>query len=135
MSLCDKFTYRLSDKKIFKTDVSLKPFEHIDGNIVDYIHIRTKVVDDNGIEIPTKKGVTLMPCELEELLPHMIMGKQSYEINGDRRRIWFAQNKDKPYLFNLKTLKLDGKENSIDLTMVEIRKINFVKDKLIVNPI
>ena len=127
-----KFTFRLIEKPIFRTDIALTPFENINGDIVDYIHIRTKVLDDKGIEKPTKNGVTLLPDELEELLPHMIMGKISHEIISEKRRVWFNKDKEKPYLYKLQTIKLDGKENSMVLSIVEIRRIHLVKDKLFV---
>ena len=129
MTFTEIYSYRISDKEYFKKDVSVRQFEDKENQKSFYFDIRTKFLNEKREILPTKRGVVLKPCEFEELMPYMLNG-QTHEIDGEYRRIWFTKREDKPYVHQLKLLKMDGKETSIDLLMTEIKKLNFIKDKL-----
>ncbi len=77
---------------------------------------------------PTKFGVCITVDELKKLLPNMMALRDCNEDN-QWRRVWFTKS-DKKFLYNLNLRKFDGMESSISLTHKDIKKINFIKDKL-----
>ena len=66
--------------------------------------------------------------ELKKLLPNMMALRDCNEDN-QWRRVWFTKS-DKKFLYNLNLRKFDGMESSTSLTHKDIKKINFIKDKL-----
>jgi hypothetical protein len=77
---------------------------------------------------PTKFGVCITVDELKKLLPDMMALKDCDEDN-QWRRVWFKKS-DKKFLYDLNLRKFDGKETSISLTHKDIKKINFIKDRI-----
>ncbi len=73
-------------------------------------------------------GVCLAVSELEKLLPDM-MALKSYEVENDRRKVWFVQQERsiaqrKILLRDLRVCKANGVESRIYLSNDDIKKIN-----------
>ena len=95
-----------------------------------WVDIRTHCY--NGVESrATKFGVCITPNELNTLLPNMIEGKE-IEIDGEWRRIWFKKS-DKKFMFDLCVRKYEGKDTTISVTNKDIKKINFIRDKIFIH--
>jgi len=48
-------------------------------------------------------------------------------------RIQLFKKSGKEFIYDLTLRKLDGKESTLSLTHKEIKKINFIKDKIFMN--
>jgi hypothetical protein len=88
---------------------------------------KNKLHDGERIK-PLMFGVCLAVSELEKLLPDM-MALKSYEVENDRRKVWFVQQERsiaqrKILLRDLRVCKANGVESRIYLSNDDIKKIN-----------
>jgi len=52
-----------------------------------------------------------------------------YSVEGDKRLLLFKKS-DVEFMYNLTLRKLDDKESTLSLNRKEIKKIDFMKDKI-----
>jgi len=60
------------------------------------------------------------------------MKLNEYSIEGHKRILLFKKS-DKDFIYDLILRKFDGKESKLSLTHKEIKKINFIRDKIFIN--
>jgi len=131
MSFTELFSRDINQKLSYVKKVKVLIFNEAGKEQTYWIDIRNHYKRDDDTCIPTKFGVRISPNELDQLLENM-MKLNEYSIEGDKRMVLFKKS-DKEFIYDLTLRKLDGKESTLSLTHKEIKKINFIKDKIFIN--
>ena len=143
MNFKQVFSSRISDKEKFKKDVTVHSLKHSEGLESFYIDVRLKFVDDKGVERFTKKGVSLLPSDIKDLLPLWLFGNEHRFSDESKkstfRTVDFKPLSEKAFLFEIKVIKsrhnddqlIEYKESSITLTMRELEELNRIKNVIL----
>ena len=122
------FSELLNENGNYKKLVKVLKCAEVGKDTTTWIDIRS-CYDDGKDCKSTKGGVCITPEELETLLPKMMEGKQ-YELESEKRLLQFKPSAIHRYIYDLSLRKFDGKESALTLTMTEIRKMNFIREKI-----
>ena len=95
----------------------------------DFVNIRlfSKYMDK---WFPTKVGICISLRNFERIAP-LLESLRPFVIGEDNEVIEFVRAPNATYLYEIRYTKFNGKQQSVNITENEIRKLSEVKDQLI----